>query len=59
MRMVFSIPVPKPLPQIQNTRAVRSTTNPTSTNESLVISYSFNNIFSRLRTSGKCTSCGN
>jgi len=59
MRMIFSIPKPKPQPQSQIHRTIHSTSNQHINNESLVISHSFHNIFSRLQSSGKCSSCGN
>jgi hypothetical protein len=48
MQMFYTIPKPKPIPQIQPTfqKTVDVVPNP------------FTNIFSRLQTSGKCGSCG-
>ena len=48
MKLIFSIPKPKPIPQQQNIPApvVKPMIN------------SFINIFSRLESSGSCKSCG-
>ena len=60
MRMIFSTPPPKPVPQIQRQTIKNDMNNAKMiTNvESLVIPNLFNNIFDRLHTSGKCKSCG-
>lgn len=57
MQMRFSIPVLRPV--AQSPTKVNSNTRPNASNNSLAISSSFNNMFSRLRVSGKCRSCGN
>lgn len=48
MKLIFSIPKPKPIPQQQTIPApvVKPIINP------------FKNIFSRLESSGQCNSCG-
>lgn len=59
MRMVFSIPAKKPVPQTQSQPKNHMNNTKIFTNtESLVIPNLFNNIFDRLHTSGKCSSCG-
>ena len=53
MKMIFSVPKPKPIPQIQ----VVSISNEKIIQNTNIIN-PFTNIFSRLTSSGPCKSCG-